>query len=97
MATKKVAKPKPEREYVTAISIQKGIITLIEPDGQIAMYRQRGIEKLTESQVAEEIKSGRLSATWYMAQPLPNHYSSSCEEPRIMGRARASYPFGKEK
>ena len=34
-----------QREYLTAIEITGGIITLIEPDGTIGRYRQRGMQR----------------------------------------------------
>ena len=35
-----------QREYLTAIQIEAGIITLIRPDGNIDCYRQRGINQI---------------------------------------------------
>lgn len=37
-----------EKIYLTALSIEAGIITLIDENGEIKKYRQRGITGLTE-------------------------------------------------
>lgn len=85
MATKK------EREYLTAIAIEKGIITLIEPDGLIGFYRQRGIKALSEQQRQVLIKNNVLDARWEQAKELPRHWSISFEDEEIMGKARATF------
>lgn len=82
---------KREREYVTAISIDAGIITLIEPDGQIAYYRQRGIGSLNQAQHQILISMGLLNKNWKQAKELPKHYTISFEDEEIMGKARASF------
>ena len=40
---------KAERQYLMAVSIMNGIITLIEDDGTIQCYRQRGITRLSKA------------------------------------------------
>lgn len=81
------------REYITAISIESGIIMLIKPDGDIGFYRQRSIDTLTASEINKEISAGRLSSQWKSYQELPKNYSISFEDPQIMGRAIATYPL----
>ena len=82
-----------QREYITAISIDKGIITLIEPDGMINYYRQRGINTIDAPVKAQLIKRGLLDSNWDKVKELPKHYSISFEDEEIMGKARATYPF----
>lgn len=83
---------KSEREYIIAISIDSGIITLIEPNGSISNYRQRGIQRLPKSIIATEIKAGNLNPLWEKIPELPRNYSIEFEDPEIMGRALATYP-----
>lgn len=80
-----------QREYVTAISINKGLILLIDLDGEVRAYRQRGINTLTQNEINREIHMGRLLSIWETYKELPKNYSISFEEPRIMGRAVATY------
>lgn len=80
-----------EREYITAISIENGIILLIEPNGQLGMYHQRGIKTLTKPEINSEIRAGRLNPNWDNFPELPRNYSISFEDPEIMGRAIATY------
>lgn len=86
---------KVNREYVTAISISRGIITLIEPDGTIAEYRQRGITRLSPQMIYVAIVMGALDSNWAAYRELPKHYSISFEDEDIMGRASASFPIKK--
>lgn len=81
-----------ERLYLTAVSIDKGIITLIEDDGSIENYRQRGIQKLTASQIGNLIRVGALYANWKQFRELPAHYSIEFEDEQIMGKAQANFP-----
>lgn len=81
-----------ERHYLTAISIINGIILLIEEDGSINEYRQRGIQTLSPNVINSEIRHGRLNSYWRNYPELPANYSISFEDPEIMGRAIATYP-----
>lgn len=83
---------KVERQYLTAISICSGIITLIDYNGQICRYRQRGIQKIDERVRKRLIGLGFLVKNWNQFQELPSYISISFEDPALMGRARASYP-----
>ena len=83
---------KQERQYLTAITICGGIITLIDYDGNLCYYRQRGIHKFNEQQRRILISTGLLHKDWANYKELPNYISISFEDPGIMGKARASYP-----
>lgn len=81
-----------EREYLTAISIDAGIITLIQPNGQIGYYRQRGIQTLSNQAKQAQISSGKLNQMWENIPELPRNWSISFEDTEIMGRALATFP-----
>jgi hypothetical protein len=81
-----------EREYLTAVSICSGIITLIDMNGNICYYRQRGIKKFTDQERQVLISSGFLQKNWEQFKELPSYISISFEDPEIMGKARATYP-----
>jgi len=87
---------KKEREYLTAITIIGGVITLINYEGTICYYRQRGISKFTDKQRQILINAGILQRNWEQYPELPRHISISFEDPTIMGRARATYPNPEE-
>lgn len=80
-----------EREYVTAVSIVGGIITLIEPTGDIGYYRQRGIEKIAPEKRGVLMRIGALNKDWAKYKSLPRNYSISFEDPEIQGRALATF------
>lgn len=84
---------KNNREYLTAVHIINGIILLIEPDGSLGEYRQRGIQTLSPYAIQNEIKRGRLNANWKKFPELPKNYSIAFEDVEIMGRALATYPL----
>lgn len=85
-----------ERQYLTAISIVSGIITLIDYNGNICNYRQRGIGKFTEKQRQVLISAGLLQRNWEQFKELPSYITISFEDPEIMGKARATYPNPEE-
>lgn len=80
------------REYLIAIHIDNGLITLIEPDGDIGMYRQRGIQRMTKNGLAILISNGALARDWANYKELPKNWSISFEDEEIMGKARATFP-----
>lgn len=86
MATKK------ERVYLTAIEISMGIITLIDDDGDIKNFRQRGIQRIDPRILGMLISRGYLFKGWKTIPELPAHYSISFEDEEIMGKARATFP-----
>ena len=81
-----------ERQYLTAVSVINGIITLIEPNGSIGTYRQRGIQRLSKTQISNLIQAGALNSEWNKVPELPSNYSISFEDEEIMGKARATFP-----
>ena len=85
---------KKERQYLTAVTICGGIITLIDYNGNICYYRQRGINKFTDKQRQLLINAGMLQRNWEQYKELPSHISISYEDPETMGRA--TYPNPEE-
>ena len=83
---------KQERQYLTAVTIECGIICLIDYSGNIIYYRQRGIQRIPDEQRKLLISLGLLARDWEQYKELPSYISISYEDPTIMGKARASYP-----
>lgn len=90
-----MATSKKEREYLTAISIDKGIILLIEPNGELAKYRQRGINQVNQALRNHLIACGMLVPNWEKFKELPRNYSIEFEDEEIMGKARATFSVPK--
>lgn len=83
-----------QKQYITAISIQKGIINVIEPNGEIGAYAQKGIKTLSQASLHELIYKGALDPTALILTEIPANYNISFEEPSIMGRASKTFkPF----
>lgn len=80
------------REYLTAIHINKGIITLIDVDGQVKQYRQRGIKQIKPNVIKKLIGSDRLVPNWSSFKELPSNYSIAYEDEEVQGKARATFP-----
>ena len=78
--------------YLTAISIQAGIITVILDDGSLGYFRQRGIDKIPEYKKNQLIALGMLNPHWNTVKTLPSNISIEFEDEEIMGKARATYP-----
>lgn len=81
-----------EKLYLTAISIEAGIITLIDENGEIKHYRQRGITHLTDDFKILLIQIGFLNRNWCLFEEIPKNISISYEDEEIIGRASTKYP-----
>lgn len=81
------------KEYVVAIYIDRGIISLIEPDGTIGWYRQRGIQNIPKEYLDELISTGRLNDNWSMFKELPKNYYIYFEDESILGRAKPNFEY----
>lgn len=77
--------------YITAISIDRGAIKLIEPDGSIGFYMQRGINSMTQEQLRSAIQKGLIDGRILTLKELPKNYSISFEDEEIMGKAEATF------
>lgn len=82
-----------ERYYLTAIEIDRGLITLIEDDGSIGYYLQRGIKHLSNEEKRQLIVNNKLIKDFANYKELPLNYSISFEDTEIMGRALATHPY----
>ena len=82
---------KKNKFYVVAISICRGIITLLEPDGRINRYRQRGMKRVEPILMNRLVLMGKVDRMWESYPELPSNYSISFEDEEIMGKARATF------
>ncbi|MEM4385955.1 MAG: hypothetical protein QXD03_05350 [Candidatus Anstonellales archaeon] len=80
---------------VIAVYIEGGVITLIEPNGDIGYYRQRGIDKLPKNVIEELVYRGELRQDWYMYDELPVSYKIRYEW-RGQGRAEAVFKLNRK-
>lgn len=77
---------------LTAVSVYKGIITLIDENGEIQHYLQRGIEKMTLKRKAELGRKNLLDFNGAVAyKDLPPNISIEFEDTQIQGRAYVTY------
>lgn len=88
-------KNKTDRKYLTATTIIAGIITLIDENGEICYYRQRGINQLPDNFKTQLISVGFLNRNWYNFKELPKNITISFEDEAIMGKASATFPARK--
>lgn len=88
---------KNERRYLTAVTIDKGIITLLDEYGRIQQFRQRGIKRIPEVTRKRLIYMNELERDWEEYRELPRDVTISFEDEFIMGKARASFPIKKYK
>lgn len=83
---------KKEKVYLTTISIECGIITLVDTNGAIVQYRQRGITDIDEDKKRILISMGMLARNWCMFPELPSLTELYYEDAVILGIARKTYP-----
>lgn len=87
--TKKKTQP---RRYLTAVTIVAGIITLIDENGEICYYRQRGITSMSPQLKLYLVNAGFLHRNWNTFKELPSNISIKYEDEEILGKARATFP-----
>lgn len=94
-AAKKVEakKKSPTRRNLTAVTIVAGIITLIDENGIMCYYRQRGITNIPPQIKLYLINAGFLHRNWNNFKELPSNISIKYEDEEILGKARATFPL----
>lgn len=85
---------KNKREEVMVVAIYGGIIMLIEPEGSIRYYRQKGIDKLDELTIQSLIMSGKLVPDWYAYPEIPDYYDLYYEDECICGKPSKYFRYG---
>lgn len=73
------------RVVLTAVSIYMGVIQVINKDGSIGFYAQRGIKKLKPDEQAYAIENGIINPKAFSLRELPRNYSVRFED-SCMGR-----------
>lgn len=86
-------KQKPARRNLTAVTIVAGIITLIDENGKICYYRQRGITNIPPQVKLYLVNAGFLHRNWINFKELPSNISIKYEDEDIIGKARATFPL----
>ena len=76
---------------VTAVAIQKGVIRVIEPNGLLRDYAQRGLSKYSDEMKLKSLREGIITQYTLTLRELPKNYSISFECPEIQGRAYATF------
>lgn len=74
-----------EKTIVTGISVEKGIISVIDPDGNIRMYRHPLVEVMPVVDVQQKMAEGVLSENLFDYHAFPNDWEIETEEPEITG------------
>jgi hypothetical protein len=89
-STKKQTQP---RRYLTAVTIVAGIITLIDENGQVCYYRQRGITNISPQAKLYLVNAGFLHRNWNQFKELPSNVTIRYEDEELLGKARATFPY----
>lgn len=73
------------REEAVAISSDKGVLSVIAPDGNIKMYRHPLVEGMTPNEVQHKISEGILAQDLFDYDMFPENWDIVTEEPEITG------------
>lgn len=74
-----------EKELVLGIAVEKGIISVIDPDGNMRMYRHPLVDKMSIDEVTSKIEKGELDADLFNYHAFPSDWEIETEEPDITG------------
>lgn len=91
------SKQKTKRRYLKVITIIAGIITLVDENGNIVFYRQRGISKIDAQTRLVLMNVGFLHRDWSNYKELPSDVSIRYEDEEILGKAKATFPIQEAK
>ena len=80
-----------QRLVLTAVTVYKGIIQVIMPNGSIALYAQRGVGELTLDEAVVAIERDIIRPDAFNLPELPTNIDISFEDPSIQGRALAKF------
>lgn len=80
-----------KRYYVDLVSFDKGVITVVKPDGQVGVYVQRGVHKLDMMQFRTAVGVGMLRADAMNFAEFPREFTLVNERPDIMGKVRVTF------
>lgn len=80
------------KRSLMAVSIDGGIITLINEEGEIKEYLQRGVYTMSEEKTRRLIGLGLLNKRWNDYDELPEDVSIYYEDEEIIGKANVTYP-----
>ena len=72
-------------EIVTGIAVDKGVISVIDPEGVVRMYRHPLVEKLAITEVQRMIDDGTLADNLFDYHAFPSDWEIETEEPDITG------------
>lgn len=70
---------------VTGISVNKGVLSVIDPKGNVRMYRHPLIEDMYTDEVHAKIQSGELAKDLFNFPAFPSDWELVTEEPEITG------------
>lgn len=73
------------------IYIEKGVIALIEDNGEIKYYRQIGITDMPDKKIYNDIDRNKLDDEILEYKEIPKEYSIYFEDESIMGKAENTY------
>lgn len=74
------------RVYVTAVAFDRGLISVVEPDGKMGYYSQRGVGKLDKNVFFSLVRKGHLRKDIWKFKEFPKDYSLVNEDPEALGR-----------
>lgn len=76
---------------LTAVAVDKGLITVINEQGHLEHYAQRGIAIYNNEQKYALVKAGKLNPAALSFKELPRNIRIQYECPDVQGRAYATY------
>lgn len=82
---------KKEKIEVIAITVNSGIVKIADEYGRIMDYAQRGLKSLRPDEATVAIERGLLNPIALNLPMLPLHYKISFEDPKIQGKAQATF------
>lgn len=74
-----------EKTRVLGISVEKGVISVVDPEGNVRMYRHPLVEAMAVTDVQKKMEDGSLANNLFDYHAFPSDWEIETEEPEITG------------
>lgn len=73
------------KETVLGIAVEKGVISVVDPDGNVRVYRHPLVDQMSIGEVTEKMQKGELAENLFDYHAFPSNWEIETEEPEITG------------
>ena len=73
------------KETVLGIAVEKGVLSVVDPEGNVRVYRHPLVDQMSIGEVTEKMDKGELAENLFDYHAFPSNWEIETEEPEITG------------